>query len=89
MIDKNNKLPMVKGVSLNTLMYNYENVLHMLEDACTQLIDADLDKVVNFGHEKEKQATIRWGIWHIADHSRYHRLILISFENGSYPNHLN
>lgn len=73
MIDENNKLPMVNGISLKSLMDNYETVLNMFEAACTQLLDADLDKVVNFGHENEKQATIRWGIWHMADHSRYHQ----------------
>ncbi|WP_433617094.1 DinB family protein [Paenibacillus cellulositrophicus] len=38
-----------------------------------QLTDADLEKTVTFGHENEKQATIRWGIWHMADHNRYHQ----------------
>ncbi|MFD1953049.1 DinB family protein [Paenibacillus thailandensis] len=73
MIDENNKLPMVKGISLSSLMSNYEGVLTMLRDSCTQLTDADLDKVVTFGHANEKQATLRWGIWHMADHSRYHQ----------------
>jgi uncharacterized damage-inducible protein DinB len=73
MIDANNRLPMVEGKSLNTLMSYYEAVLIMLKDTCSQLTDANLDKVVTFGHENEKQATIRWGIWHMADHSRYHQ----------------
>lgn len=73
MIDETNRLPMVKGMSLNTLMSIYEGVIRMLKDSCTQLTDADLDKVVTFGHENEKQATIRWGLWHMADHSRYHQ----------------
>ncbi|GAA3402263.1 DinB family protein [Paenibacillus hodogayensis] len=73
MIDANNRLPMVVGKSLDTLMSNYEGVLKMLKDTCTYLSDADLDQVVTFGHENEKQATIRWGLWHMADHSRYHQ----------------
>lgn len=73
MIDENNKLPMIKGMSLNTLLSNYQDVIRMLEDACKQLTDSDLNQVVNFGHQNEKQATIRWGLWHIADHSRYHQ----------------
>ncbi|WP_083676263.1 DinB family protein [Paenibacillus sp. FSL H8-0548] len=73
MIDANNRLPMVTGKSLNTLMSNYEVVLNMLKDTCIQIKDADLDTVVTFGHENEKQATIRWGLWHISDHSRYHQ----------------
>lgn len=36
MIDENSRLPMVKGMSLNTLMSNYEGVLRMLKDSCTQ-----------------------------------------------------
>jgi len=73
MIDSNNRLPIVKGMSLNTLMSHYEGVLQILKDTCIQLTDADLDIVVTFGHENEKQATKPWGLWHIADHSRYHQ----------------
>lgn len=73
MIDENNNLPMIKGRSLNTLMSDYQDIIRMLEDTCTQLTDSNLDQVVNFGHQNEKQATIRWGIWHIADHCRYHQ----------------
>jgi uncharacterized damage-inducible protein DinB len=73
MIDPNNKLPMIQGIALETLASQYDSVIAMLKEACQQLIDSDLDNVVRFGHENEKQATIRWGIWHIADHSRYHQ----------------
>ncbi|MEC0129312.1 DinB family protein [Paenibacillus pabuli] len=73
MIDENGRLPVVQGVPLSTLMSTYEGVITMLKDVCTQLTDNDLIKLVTFGHENEKQATIRWGIWHIADHSRYHQ----------------
>lgn len=73
MIDANNKLPMVQGISLTTLMDDYKGVLTMLKDTCAHLTDAELDRVVTFGHQNEKQATIRWGLWHIADHSRYHQ----------------
>lgn len=73
MIDENNKLPMVKGIPLNTLMSEYDGVLTMLNNACAQFTDADLDNVATFGLENEKQATIRWGLWHMADHSRYHQ----------------
>ena len=73
MIDANNRLPMIEGKSLNELMSDYAGILAMLKDTCTQLIDEELNKVVTFGHENEKQATIRWGLWHMADHSRYHQ----------------
>lgn len=73
MLDEHGRLPMVQGVSLNTLMTQYDGVLGMLKEVCTQLTDADLEKTVTFGHENEKQATIRWGIWHMTDHNRYHQ----------------
>jgi len=73
MIDETNKLPMIKGKSIHKLMSEYQAVIKMLEDTCEQLTDSDLKQVVNFGHHNEKQATIRWGLWHIADHSRYHQ----------------
>lgn len=73
MIDEHNRLPMVEGVSLDTLTSNYEDVMRMLRDVCSELTDAGLEQVVTFGHQNEKQASIRWGIWHMADHSRYHQ----------------
>ncbi|RJE89611.1 DinB family protein [Paenibacillus sp. 1011MAR3C5] len=73
MIDEQNRLPMVKGIPLNTLMSHYAEVLNIVKEACTELGDADLDTVVTFGHKNEKRATIRWGLWHMADHSRYHQ----------------
>ena len=38
---------------------------------CIKLLEKDLTKVVSY--ENGQTATIRWGIWHIADHSRYHQ----------------
>jgi len=73
MIDVNQKLPMISNVPLSTLLSEYEGVLTMLHDECSQLTDVDLDRIVAFGHENEKLATIRWGLWHMADHSRYHQ----------------
>ncbi|MFC4099050.1 DinB family protein [Paenibacillus xanthanilyticus] len=73
MIDANQRIPMVQGLPWSTLMSQYEEVLDRLDEACAQLTDADLDRVVTFGHDNEKQATLRWGLWHIADHSRYHQ----------------
>jgi hypothetical protein len=61
-------------------MSKYEGVVKMLKDTCTQLTDADLDKVVTVGHENEKQAAIRWGIWLTI--AAIIRLKLISLESG-------
>ncbi|GAE06815.1 hypothetical protein JCM10914_2996 [Paenibacillus sp. JCM 10914] len=73
MMDEHQQLPMIEGVSWNKLTSTHGDVLDMLRDACTQLTDADLSSVVVFGHDQEKEATIRWGLWHIADHCRYHQ----------------
>ncbi|TLS52539.1 DUF664 domain-containing protein [Paenibacillus antri] len=73
MTDVNNRLPMVKGESLSALVSKYERVIRMLKDTCRELTDEDLVQMVTFGHANEKQATIRWGLWHMADHSRYHQ----------------
>ncbi|MCM3126952.1 DinB family protein [Paenibacillus provencensis] len=73
MIVEDGRLPMIAGVSIDTFMSNYTEVLSMLRDTCRQLSDRDLDQVVRFGHMNEKEATIRWGIWHMADHNRYHQ----------------
>lgn len=71
--DQHRNLPMVQGYSLQTLLSHYQNVIDELATSCAQLTDDDLTRVVAFDHENEKQATIRWGIWHMADHSRYHQ----------------
>jgi len=73
MIDENNRLPLVQGVSRDTLIFQYDGVLALLNGTCTHIVDSDLDRVVTFGHQNEKQATIRWGLWHMADHNRYHQ----------------
>ncbi|WP_226671105.1 DinB family protein [Metabacillus litoralis] len=73
MLDQDNNLPMVKGYSLETLLSEYDAVLMMLNETCTLLTDDDLDEIVTFGLENEKQSTIRWGLWHMADHNRYHQ----------------
>lgn len=69
MYDQDGKLPMVKDVSLLTLLEQYEQVQMMFKAVCTRLTDEDLAKYVPFN---ENTASIQWGIWHIADHSRHH-----------------
>ncbi|MDZ5783105.1 DinB family protein [Marinococcus luteus] len=71
--DIHGHLPLVQGYSLKTLLSHYEQIINELADVCAQLTDQDLTALVSFGHENEKQATIRWGLWHMADHSRYHQ----------------
>ncbi len=43
----------------------------MFKSVCYQLTDDQLNHIVDY--EAEKQATIQWGIWHMAAHNRYHQ----------------
>ncbi|PRX39676.1 putative damage-inducible protein DinB [Planifilum fimeticola] len=71
MFDRQGKIPAVSGVPLEELLESYDRVQTWFRDVCLELTDEDLDRVVDY--EDGKTATIRWGIWHIADHSRYHQ----------------
>jgi len=70
MYDEKGRLPHIKGISLSVLLSEYALVHEMLFEICKCINDDELHQTVPFenGHE----ATIRWGIWHIADHSRHH-----------------
>ncbi|XDT00566.1 DinB family protein [Bacillus velezensis] len=57
-LDQNNKIPFISGVSLKQILTDYEEVFR-------------LNHTVDY--EAEKQATIQWGIRHMADHNRYHQ----------------
>ncbi|WP_194165679.1 DinB family protein [Oceanobacillus sp. CFH 90083] len=71
MLDENNNIPLVYGVSLEKLLSDYDDVFYMIQSICYQLKDNQLNTTVNY--EDGKEATIRWGIWHLADHNRYHQ----------------
>jgi hypothetical protein len=71
MLDENNQLPLHKGISLDVLTNNYDDVLSMIKTLCCQLTDKQLNQTVEY--ENGVEATIQWGIWHIADHNRYHQ----------------
>lgn len=70
MYDEDGKIPMVKNVSLQTLLDEYVHIQEMIRVVCLKKSDEDLDQIVPF--ENGNQVTVRWGIWHIADHSRHH-----------------
>ena len=71
MLDENGQLPLIKGISLEVIINQYDAVVNMIRNLCYQLTDKQLNHIVNY--ENGNQATIQWGIWHIADHSRYHQ----------------
>lgn len=71
MIGEDGQLPPVTNIPLEQLLHEYEEVHTMFYLQCKKLSEADLKREVFY--EKGEGATIRWGIWHIADHSRYHQ----------------
>jgi uncharacterized damage-inducible protein DinB len=71
LIELTGQLPSVKGTTTVDLVNSYEKVQTMFRLECIKLSEKDLTKVVSY--ENGQTATIRWGIWHIADHSRYHQ----------------
>ncbi|MGR3206186.1 DinB family protein [Bacillus glycinifermentans] len=70
MTDENGLLPEVKGVPLSVLLSRYDKVLEALKNTAEQLTEEDLLKTVPY---EGGLATIRWGIWHMSDHNRYHQ----------------
>lgn len=75
MLDENNQLPQLKGISLEVLLNDYDDVINMIKSLCYQLTDKQLNQLVEYKNGNE--ATIKWGIWHIADHNRYHQAHII------------
>lgn len=71
MLDEKGELPNIQKGFLQELMQSYQDVQNMFYDECMKLTEADLTREVYY--EKGQTATIRWGIWHIADHNRYHQ----------------
>ncbi|MBM0066384.1 DinB family protein [Alkalicoccobacillus gibsonii] len=70
MVDGEGNIPDVNGISLDSLLMDYHNVIEQLQDFCLSVYDEHLTDIVEYDTE---QATIRWGLWHLADHSRYHQ----------------
>ncbi|MEI3893454.1 MULTISPECIES: DinB family protein [Bacillus] len=71
MLNEVGELPSLRKQTLQQVMQDYEDVQHMLYEECMKLTEKDLTREVFY--EKGENATIRWGIWHIADHNRYHQ----------------
>ena len=64
------RLPRVEDISIAALLEEYDQIQLMLHDVCLEMGDTVLEQIIPY--ENGKQATIRWGIWHIADHTRHH-----------------
>ncbi|TFE19284.1 DinB family protein [Cohnella luojiensis] len=70
MYDEEGKLPLVFNMKLEDLITEYDEIQLKLKLICKQFKDEDLETQIPF--ENGNKATIKWGIWHIADHSRHH-----------------
>ncbi|WP_223831587.1 DinB family protein [Bacillus swezeyi] len=55
---------------LSVLIEQYDNVLELLKHTVKKLSETDLLKKVPY---EDGAATIRWRIWHMSDHNRYHQ----------------
>ncbi|HDR4423719.1 TPA: DinB family protein [Bacillus cereus] len=71
MLNEMGGLPSLRKYKLQELMQDYDAVQRMIYEECMKLTENDLTREVFY--EKGENATIRWGIWHIADHNRYHQ----------------
>ncbi|MBS9802670.1 DinB family protein [Bacillus toyonensis] len=71
MLNEVGELPSLRKCTLQELMQDYEVVQKLFYEECMKLTENDLTREVLY--EKGEYATIRWGIWHIADHNRYHQ----------------
>ncbi|MBY0213798.1 DinB family protein [Priestia aryabhattai] len=71
LVDAEGQIPSIKDTTIIDLIDSYDKVQAMFRLECTKLSEEGLNNVVSY--ENGKTATIRWGIWHIADHSRYHQ----------------
>jgi uncharacterized damage-inducible protein DinB len=70
MYDDHGKIPMIENILLEILLDEYDEIQKQLKEVCLRIIDKDLNNTISF--ENGNSASIRWGIWHVADHSRHH-----------------
>lgn len=55
---------------LDDLLKRHRHVVNELKLVCYTLTENDLHQPLSYDDDT---ATIRWGIWHMADHNRYHQ----------------
>jgi hypothetical protein len=67
-LDENNEIPSTCGLTLESLIEKYNKIIKMFTSACFKLTDAQLNETV--AYENGQEATIHWGIGHMADHNR-------------------
>ena len=65
------RIPFVSGLTAPDLLSQYVRVHAMLREYVWALTSADLDRVITLSDEME--TTVRWGLWHLAEHSMLHQ----------------
>ncbi|MEC3638009.1 DinB family protein [Bacillus halotolerans] len=71
MTDESGRLPEPKNQpGLEELLTRHQHVINELKSVCKTLTENDLHQTLSYEGDK---ATVRWGIWHMADHNRYHQ----------------
>ncbi|MCY9210696.1 DinB family protein [Bacillus subtilis] len=71
MTDESGRLPEpVNQPDLDELLKRHQHVVDELKSVCFTLTENALNQPLSFEGDT---ATIRWGIWHMADHNRYHQ----------------
>ncbi|MCY1105026.1 DinB family protein [Shouchella clausii] len=74
-LDATGKLPAVEsGSTIADVLDDYDFVFQSFKETCKTLKDEELDKIIPYN---DHTATIGWGIWHMADHSRYHQAHIV------------
>lgn len=64
-------LPEVRGLSAQELMDRHRETVGMVKAYMLTLRDTELDRVVSLGPRVD--ASVRWGLWHLAEHSMLHQ----------------
>ncbi|MCY8202429.1 DinB family protein [Bacillus sp. N12A5] len=71
MTDENGQLPEPENQpELDELLKRHQHVVNELKSVCFALTEEDLHQTIFYDGNS---ATVRWGIWHMADHNRYHQ----------------
>lgn len=66
-------MPEVVGLSADELLSRHRESVEHDQGYLMTLTDTDLERTVSLGEDPEIEATFRWGLWHIAEHSMLHQ----------------
>lgn len=69
--DDDGPMPEMTGYSADQLLALHRESVARLREYLLTLSDGDLDRRISMGPDME--ATVRWGLWHLAEHSMLHQ----------------